>query len=130
MAHHLGVVNGAEGSFQIFPDAPKKVRIPDISYARWEKLPEGGVEEGHGKIAPDLVVEVISPNDLAVKVARKVRDFLSAGVSQVWLVNPETYEIVIYRFDGSVSLLRSGDVLDGGDVLPGFQCPVSDLFKI
>jgi Uma2 family endonuclease len=128
--HRLGVVNGAEGSYQIFPDAPKKVRIPDVSFARWEKLPEQGVEEGHGKIAPDLVVEVISPNDLAVKVAAKVRDFLSAGVSQVWVANPDTCEILVYRFDGSVALLRSGDVLDGGDILPGFQCLVSDLFKI
>ena len=47
-AHRLGVVNGSQGSFQIFPDNPRKVRIPDVSFARWEKLPEGGIEQGHG----------------------------------------------------------------------------------
>jgi Uma2 family endonuclease len=129
-AHQLGVVNGAQGSYQIFPDDPKKVRIPDVSFARREKIPEEGVEEGHGKIAPDLAVEVISPNDLAVEVAVKVRDFLNAGVSMVWVANPDTSEVLIYRSDGTLALLRSGDVLDGGDVLPGFQCPVSDLFNL
>ena len=129
--HRLGVVNGAQGSYQIFPDAPKKVRIPDVSFARWETTSRGaGIEEGHGKIAPDLVVEVISPNDLAVEVAEKVRDFLNAGVSLVWVANPDTNDVLIYRSDGTVALLRSGDVLDGGDVLPGFQCPISELFKI
>ena len=122
-AHRLGVVNGAQGSFQIFPDDPKKVRIPDVSFARWERTPEGGVEEGHGKIAPNLVVEVISPNDFAVEVGVKVRDFLNAGVSLIWVANPDTNDVLVYRADGTVALLRSGDVLDGGDVLPGFQCP-------
>src|SRR5262245_60565116 len=69
--HQLGVVNGSQGSFQIFPDAPRKVRIPDVSFTRRERLPGGQVQEGHGTIAPDLVVEVISPNDLAVDVATK-----------------------------------------------------------
>src|SRR5207253_2879695 len=64
--HRLGVMNGAQGSYQIFPDDPKKVRIPDVSFTHRERIPKEGVEEGHGKIAPDLVVEVISPNDLAV----------------------------------------------------------------
>ncbi len=128
--HRLGVVNGAQGSYQIFPDDPKKVRIPDVSFTRRERLPEGRVEEGHGKIAPDLVVEVISPNDLAVEVAAKVRDFLNAGVSLIWVANPDTNDVLIYRSDGTVALLRSGDVLDGGDILPGFQCPISELFKI
>jgi Uma2 family endonuclease len=128
--HRLGVINGAQGSFQIFPDSPKKVRIPDVSFARWEKLPAGGVEEGHGKIAPDLVVEVISPNDFAVEVGVKVRDFLDAGVSLIWVANPDTNDVLVYRSDGTVALLRSGDVLDGGDILPGFECPISELFKI
>jgi Uma2 family endonuclease len=128
--NRLGVINGAQGSYQIFPDAPRKVRIPDVSFTRWEKLPERAIEEGHGKIAPDLVVEVISANDLAVELAEKVRDFLDAGVSVIWVANPDTNDVLVYRSDGTVALLRSGDVLDGGDILPGFQCPISELFKI
>jgi Uma2 family endonuclease len=128
--HDLGVVNGSEGSFRIFPDDPRKVRIPDVSFARWEKIPEGGVEEGHGTIAPDLVVEVLSPRDLAVEVSAKGHEFLNAGVLLVWVANPETCEVFVHRADGAGSLLRSGDILDGGDVLPGFQYPIADLFKL
>ncbi len=128
--HHLGVINGAQGSFQIFPENPKKVRIPDVSFTRRERLHQGQVAEGHGKIAPDLVVEVISPNDLAVELAEKVRDFLDAGVSLIWVANPDTNDVLVYRSDGTVALLRSGDVLEGGDVLPGFECPILELFKI
>jgi Uma2 family endonuclease len=127
--NRLGVMNGAQGSYQIFPDSPKKVRIPDVSFTRWEKLPGRVIEEGHGKIAPDLVVAVISPNVLAVELAEKVRDFLDAGVELVLVANPDTNDILVYKSDGTVALLRSGDVLDGGDILPGFQCPISELFK-
>ncbi len=129
-AHQLGVVNGPQGSYQIFPDDPKKVRIPDVSFTRRERLSEGQVAEGHGKVAPDLTVEVVSPNDLAIEVHQKVRDFLDAGVRLIWVAYPETSNVQVYRSDGTVALLRSGDVLDGGDVLPGFRCPLADLFKI
>jgi Uma2 family endonuclease len=128
--HRLGVMNGAQGSFQIFPDDPRKVRIPDVSFTRRDRLPEGQVAEGHGKVAPDLVVEVVSPNDLHMEVMAKVRDFLNAGVPMIWVANPETSDVQVYRSDGTVALLQGGDVLDGGDVLPEFRCPVADLFTI
>jgi Uma2 family endonuclease len=128
--HQLGVVNGSQGSFQIFPDAPKKVRIPDVSFTRWERLPGGQSEEGHGTIAPDLAVEVISPNDLAVDVVAKVHEFLNAGVTLVWVANPDTRDLLVYRSDRPGTHLRSSDILEGDDVLPGFQCLVAELFKI
>ena len=129
-AHRLGLINGSQGSFQIFPDDPRKVRIPDVSFTRRERIPGGQVEDGHGKIAPDLVVEVVSPNDLAVNLHAKIIDFLNAGVPLVWVANPETCDVFVYRSDGTAAILKSGDELDGGDVLPGFRCPVADLFKI
>src|SRR6185437_9233543 len=104
-----------------------KVRVPDVSFTRWVRLPEGQVEEGHGRVAPDLVVEVISPNDLAVEARAKVRDFLNAGVPLIWVANPETRDVVVYRSDKTAAILQGGDVLDGGDVLPGFRCTVADL---
>jgi Uma2 family endonuclease len=128
--HRLGVVNGAQGGFQSFPDDPNKVRIPDVSFTRRERFPEARAAAGHAKVVPDLVVEVVSPNDLAFEVSAKVRDFLGAGVPLVWVANPETRDVLVYRGDGSGALLRSGDHLDGRDILPGFQCPVDDLFAI
>jgi Uma2 family endonuclease len=128
--HRLGVMNGSQGSYQIFPDDPRKVRIPDVSFTRRERLPAGRIEEGHGKVAPDLVVEVISPNDLAGDVRTKVNDFINAGVPLIWVVYPDACEVEVHRPDGTSVLVRGGDNLDGGDVLPGFRCAVADLFTI
>jgi Uma2 family endonuclease len=129
-AHHLGIVSGADGSFQIFPDNPKKVRIPDVSFRRREKTPQGGIEAGHGRVAPDLIVEVISPNDLAEELFGKIHDFLDAGVALIWVANPDKGDVLVIRADRTASLLRQGDILDGDDVLPGFRCPVDDLFNV
>jgi len=124
-----GVVNGSEGSYQVFPDDPKKVRIPDVSFTRRDRIPGGKSAKGHGRVAPDLVVEVISPNDKAAKVFRKVRDFLDAGIPLIWVVNPGTRDVLVIRADGTGTFLKVGDTLDGGDVLPGFSCPVAALFE-
>ena len=124
-----GVVNGSQGGFQIFPDDPDKVRIPDVSFTRRDRIPGGQAAEGHGRVAPDLVVEVISPNDSAAKVARKVRDFLDAGIPLIVVVDPATRGVQAIRGDGTSRFLKVGDTLDGGDVLPGFICPVAELFE-
>ncbi|MEO6809469.1 MAG: Uma2 family endonuclease [Isosphaeraceae bacterium] len=127
--HRLGLVNGAQGSYQIFPHDPKKVRIPDVSFTRQDRLPTRGPAEGHSRTVPDLVVEVISPHDIAADLEEKVEDFLSAGVPLIWVLNPETRTVQVHRGDGSGSRLRPGDTLDGEDVLPGFRCEVSALFE-
>lgn len=124
----LGFVNGARGSYQIFPDDPKKVRVPDVSFTRKERLPEGPAD-GHGRVAPDLVVEVISPNDNAADLEEKVDDFLSAGVPLIWVLSPETRTARVHRRSGTDSRLRPGDGLDGEDILPGFRCELAKLFE-
>jgi Uma2 family endonuclease len=126
----LGLVNGAQGSYQIFADDPKKFRVPDVSFTHRERLPETGPAEGHGRIAPDLTVEVISPNDLAMDVSIKVMEFLGAGVRLVWVVTPFLRDVQVYRAGGRRSLLEASDTLDGEDVLPGFHCLVEELFKV
>ena len=126
--HSVGLVNGAQGSYQIFPDAPTKVRIPDVSFTRRERLPQGGPADGHGRVAPDLVVEVVSPNDEAEDVERKINDFFRAGVPLIWVVYPDTRTVVVFRADGSGQRLKVGDVLDGEGILPGFRLPVADIF--
>jgi Uma2 family endonuclease len=126
--HDLGLVNGAQGSYQIFPDDPKKVRIPDVSFTRKERLPADGPAEGHSRVAPDLVVEVISPNDAAADLLEKVEDFLGVGVPLVWVLDPGTRTIRVERGDGTGAHLKVGETLDGEGVLPGFSCPVESLF--
>jgi Uma2 family endonuclease len=127
--HRLGLMNGGQGSYQVFADAPKKVRIPDVSFTRRERLPAEGPAEGHGRIAPDLVVEVISPNDNAEKIQQKINDFLSAGIPLLWIVYPENRTVLVHRRDGTANRLQVGDFLEGEDILPGFRCEVASIFE-
>jgi Uma2 family endonuclease len=124
----LGWAWPSDLGYECFPDSPGKVRRADVSFIRLERLPEGPTSEGYAAIAPDLAVEVLSPNDLAYDVDKKVAEYLGAGVSLVWVINPETRTILIRRRDGTVDWLREHDELSGEGVLPGFRCRVSSLF--
>jgi Uma2 family endonuclease len=126
--HDLGICNGAQGSYQVFPDDPDKVRIPDFSFTRKERLPKEGRAKGHARVAPDLAVEVVSPNDKPKDLAEKIRDFQAAGIPWIWIVYPDTQTVEIHRLDGSTRRLQVGDILEGENVLPGFQVEVSKLF--
>lgn len=128
-AEDPGLVLGAQGSYQIFPDDPRKVRIPDASFVRKDRLPATGVPGGHFKVVPGLVVEVDSPSDTAADRDEKVEDFLRAGVPLIWVVNPDTRTVQVHRPGGTDSRLRPGDSLVGEDVLPGFRCEVARLFE-
>jgi Uma2 family endonuclease len=123
-----GVVTGSEGGFRIFLDDPGKVRFPDVALTRKDRLPRGKPFEGHCIVTPELVVEVVSPNETAGSLQRKIRDYLSAGVPMIWVVNAETRDLQVFRGDGTAVLLTENDTLDGGEVLPGFQSPVAGFF--
>jgi Uma2 family endonuclease len=125
----LGWVFAQGCGYQCFPDSPRKVRRPDASFIRRDRLPLDQLEdEGYSTIPPDLVAEVVSPGDSAYDVEAKVEEYLSAGVKLVWVVYPPTRTVHIYRLDGSPSKLASTDDLTGEDILPGFRCRVADLF--
>ena len=118
-------------TYQCFPDAPQKIRKPDLSYIRFERWsPEQATEEGHTPIAPDLAIEVVSPNDLAYEVENKVEELLRAGVRWVWVVNPEMRTVSIHRADGSVRKLHEQDEICGEDELSGFRCRVAEFFVV
>ena len=127
-ANSLGLVAPADASYQCYPDAPGKVRKPDVSFIRLSWLPAEEELEGHCRIPPDLAVEVVSPNDLYYEVEEKVAEYLAAGVQLVWVVNPPTRMVRIHRADGTVADLREPDELSGEDVVPGFRCRVGALF--
>lgn len=125
----LGWVLGPDCGYRCFPDHPRTVRKPDVSFVRFGRLPGEEVPEGDIAIAPDLVAEVVSPNDLYYEVDRKVAEYLGAGVRLVWVVSPEARTVFIYRADGSIQALREHDELNGEDVLPGFRCRVGVIFR-
>jgi Uma2 family endonuclease len=123
-----GWVWPADCSYQCFRKSPAKVRRPDVSFIRLGRLPGERAPDGHIPIAPDLAVEVLSPNDLDYETDQKVDEYLTAGVLLVWVINPESRTVLIYRADGSISGLREHDELSGEDVFPQFRCRVADLF--
>lgn len=124
----LGWVLDSEGSYQCFPDDPRKVRKPDVSFIRRGRLPDERIPDGHVPIAPDLAVEVVSPNDTAYEVDAKVQEYLNAGVPWVWVVNPETRSVHVYGGDGTVKRLGETDDLTLSELIPGFRRKVGELF--
>jgi Uma2 family endonuclease len=124
----LGWAFPADTGFQCFPHAPRLVRKPDIAFVRRDRLPVP--PRGHVKIAPDLAVEVVSPNDLFGEVLLKVEEYRRAGVPLVWVIDPDSRTIHVYREGAAeATVLRSDDdELSGEDVVPGFVCGVGDLF--
>ena len=72
---------------------------------------------------------MISPNDLAAELDAKIDDYQSAGIPLIWVVNPEIRAVRPYVLAGALQMLHEGDTLTGGDFLPGFACPVTDIFE-
>jgi Uma2 family endonuclease len=107
------------------PDTIRAASVAFIAHARFSssKLPVD-----YPQLAPDLVAEVISPWDRWEEIEEKVHDWLRAGVRLVWVVQPSTSSVTVYRSLRDVHLLTQQDALDGFDVLPGFTCPVRALF--
>ena len=122
----LGVVVAAGTGFKLFA-GPDTVRAADAAFIRRDRAPDPP-PDGYLELAPDLVAEVLSPNDRAGEVLNKVGDWLSAGSWLVWVIDPMRRRAFVYRVDGSVSLLAEHDALDGEDVLPGFSCSLNELW--
>jgi len=125
-AGNLGRVLAAETGFVLARD-PDTVRAPDVAFIRRERLPDPA-PRGYAELAPDLVVEVLSPDDRPGAVLAKVADWLNAGSRLVWVVDPERREARVYRADGRESLVSEGGVLEGEDVVPGFACDLGSVF--
>jgi Uma2 family endonuclease len=125
---HRGYVIDSGTGLQLFPSRPRRIPRADAGFISADRLPGRRPMKGHLTIAPELLVEVLSPGDHAVDVERKVREYLGAGVELVWVANPELYTVTIWRRDGTVSALTIDDELSGEDAVPGFTCRVRQLF--
>ena len=129
--HALGWVFPDGAGFILVINGEESVRKPDTSFVSFQRLPpQSEVPRGYYKLAPDLAVEVVSPNDLADDVDQKINDYLNAGVRLIWEIHPTSRTVTVHRSDDSVARLRETDLLDGETVLPGFQCRIADLFVV
>ena len=126
-ANKLGVVFGAETGFKI-ASSPDTVRAPDIAFVRRERIPESGLPKEFWPGAPDLAVEVLSPGDRIKAVEEKVGDWLAAGASAVWVVDPKRKSVTVHGSSKDTRTLLEDDELDGQTVVSGFRCRVADIF--
>ena len=125
--HDLGEVHSSETGF-IIDTAPDTVRAPDVSFVSRERAEATAEERGFFPGAPDLAVEVISPNDRYSEIEEKVSDWLRAGTQMVVVIDPHQRTATVYRAPDDICILTEGDMLDGGDVVPGWQMPLADVF--
>lgn len=123
----LGKVSAAETGFRLQKD-PDTVRGADVAFIAKARIPKNGGPAGFWPGAPDLVVEVVSPGDTLEEVEDKVDDYLSAGARMVLVITPRRKTLTVHRSGANPVILREGDVLDTGDVVPGFRCSVADIF--
>ena len=122
----LGVVLGADGMIQTFPD---QVRIPDVSFLSWDQYPGDEVpDEGISSFIPKLAVEVLSPGNTKGEMDRKLRDYFLAGVELVWVIDPKTQTAKSYLSPEDVQRIGKSGSLDGGTELPGFRLSLKQLF--
>jgi Uma2 family endonuclease len=125
--HHLGRVLTGDPGFFTRGDL-RTVRGPDVAFLSYERLPAGQLPRGFGAVAPDLVVEVLSPSDSASEVRDKAREWLAFGVRTVWLVDPERRRVEVWE-GTTTRLLTAADTIDGGLGLPGFKSSVAAFFE-
>ena len=126
-ADHRGIgrVYAAETGFAVARD-PDTVRAPDVAFIRQDRLPDPE-PLGFPDLAPDLVVEVLSPGDRPGELLAKVADWLSAGTRLVWVVDPLRRVARVYRHDGTETIVTADGALEGEDVLPRFACPLEQI---
>jgi len=126
-AHRLGAVMTC-GGVKLAAN-PDTVREPDIAFVRQDRIPAAGVPEGFWPGAPDLAVEITSPGDRLSEINAKVDDYLAArGVRLLWVLDPKKKTVTTHAPQSPTVTLGVDDVLDAGDVVPGFTCQISRIF--
>ena len=123
----LGRLIGSDSGVRLERD-PDTVREPDVAFISAERLPLGERITTYSEVVPDLVVEIVSPNDDLDNVFNKARMWLSFGVRLVWVVQPGSRSVEVHRSGAAAELIGEDGELDGLDVLPGFRCSVGAIF--
>lgn len=122
----LGKVSGADGMMKLFPNL---VRIPDVAFASWQRFEGGKIPTRPvPALVPDLAVEVLSEGSTPAEMERKLKDYFRAGVRLAWLVDCEQRTVAVYTSPANPQVQGASATLTGGDVLPGFELPLAELF--
>ncbi len=125
--HDLGVGFGADSTLRILP---RQVRLPDVSFVSWTKLPNRELPaESVAVLVPDLAVEVLSESNTRREMERKRKDYFTAGVRLVWQIDPDTRSAEVFIGPDKPTAIGPDGELDGADVLPGFRLSLARLFE-
>jgi Uma2 family endonuclease len=116
----------------ILKSSPMLRRRPDLAFVSQERWPAARPmdREAAWDVIPDLAVEITSPTDLIDDLMDKIEEYFAAGVRLVWVIYPKQRKLYAYQSPTSVRILREGDELDGGAVLPGFRVSLTSLFEL
>ena len=128
-ANNLGKTYAAETGFKLSSN-PDTVRAPDAAFVSRERVEKAGKVKGYWPGAPDLVAEVVSPNDTHSEVIGEALAWLEAGSRMVLVVDPDKITVTVYRSREEIRVLTAdaGEIIDGSDVVPGWKLPVAELF--
>lgn len=129
--HKLGVVAGADATLRM---KSRNVRLPDISFISISDLPGGDLpqtDEAIVTLPPTLAVEVLSRGNTKREMRIKLEEYFGSGTRLAWLINPRTKTVAVYdrASDEPAKTLHENDLLDGGEVLPGFGISIASLLK-
>jgi Uma2 family endonuclease len=123
----IGIVMGEAGQLRILPN---KMRIPDVTFIRWDSFPGGKLpDERVYQIAPDLAVEILSVGNSSKEMELKLDEYFQAGVRLVWYINPRTKTAELYTSRNQCTTISETGILEGGEVLPSFQLRLGELFE-
>lgn len=125
--NQLGAVYAAETGFLIQQD-PDTVRAPDVAFIARARIDEVGPVEGFWPGAPDIVAEVVSPNDRFSDTEQKALHWLKAGSKVVWVVDPAQTHVTEYRGLADIRVLGSEETLSAPQILPGWEVKIAELF--
>jgi Uma2 family endonuclease len=125
--YDLGTLAGEAGTLRLMPGL---VRIPDISFIVWERMPSADVpSKPIPDLSPDLAVEILSENNTPREMARKLKEYFDAGARLVWYIDPRARTVTVYTAPDEFTVLDESATLDGGDLLTGFTLPLLELFS-
>ena len=124
----LGRVFASDSGIRL-ENGPDTVREPDVGFIPAEKIPLETRVSGYSDVVPDLVVEIKSPSDTVREMNDRAHMWLRYGTGLVWVADPGTRTVDVYRQEGPIVTLGEDDTLDGAPVLPGFTLAVREVFE-
>ncbi|MBT8136797.1 MAG: Uma2 family endonuclease [Gammaproteobacteria bacterium] len=127
--HGAGVVVTCDTGF-VLHRSPDTVRAPDVAFIRMDRYLAMEDDADAMPGPPDLAVEVLSPGNRPQEIHAKVADYLAAGTTLVWVVDPQTEQVRSYRSLFEPQIHAGTDLLTAEDLLPEFSVPVADIFSI